>query len=145
MTSVVILACTDFHWKGRNDYVNPVTVWPNGLVQRQVSRLVFRKCSVRIPVTTVLTDIFHAFPQSLQENADAVLRLGNERFLPNPLQFIIHWPISERECLRAVRSGCCFLVSCFVYFSTLMTEAVISSETPMITWHPNSQDMWNTS
>jgi hypothetical protein len=30
------------------------------------------------------------FPQSLQTNAGIVTRLGHDRFLPNPFQFIIH-------------------------------------------------------
>jgi hypothetical protein len=37
-------------------------------------------------------DIFQRFPQSPQINVGIALRLGQERFPPNPLVFTIGWP-----------------------------------------------------
>jgi hypothetical protein len=35
-------------------------------------------------------EVYHEFPQSLQANSGIILRLGHDRFLPNPFTFIIH-------------------------------------------------------
>jgi hypothetical protein len=37
-----------------------------------------------------MTKVVLGFPQSLHGNADRVLQLGHESFLPNPLQFTGH-------------------------------------------------------
>jgi hypothetical protein len=38
---------------------------------------------------TNLAEVFHGFPQSLQENCGIISLLGHDQFLPNPLRFII--------------------------------------------------------
>jgi hypothetical protein len=38
---------------------------------------------------TILTGFFRSFPQPLQANAGIALKLGHDRFLPNPFQFTL--------------------------------------------------------
>jgi hypothetical protein len=67
--------------KGETDWVRDNTL-----------DLLFGRCSVRISSMTpaILTDDFRDFPQTLQENVGILPQLGQNRFLPNPLKFIIH-------------------------------------------------------
>jgi hypothetical protein len=57
---------------------------------RQYSRLLIGKYSVRISagIPVILTEALRGFPQSLQVKVGIVLRLGHDRYLPNPFQFI---------------------------------------------------------
>jgi hypothetical protein len=49
-------------------------------------------CFVRISVGTpaIFNEVFHNVPWTLQANTVIVLQLGHDRFLLNPLKFIIH-------------------------------------------------------
>jgi hypothetical protein len=64
------------------------------------SRLVFRRCSVRISAKTpaILTEVSRGFPQSFRTNCGIVPRLGHghDVFLPNTFQFVIHHPVIRR-------------------------------------------------
>jgi hypothetical protein len=40
--------------------------------------------------SAILTGVSHGFPQSVQENAGIISKLGNDRFLPYPFEFIMH-------------------------------------------------------
>jgi hypothetical protein len=43
----------------------------------------------------ILIEVFHAFPQSVQENSE-ISRLGHDRYLPNPLRFVI-WILNYKK------------------------------------------------
>lgn len=62
------------------------------LAQKYHSRLVFRRCAIRISVGTraILNEVLREFPQSLQENARIAHQLHHDCFIPDPFQFIIH-------------------------------------------------------
>jgi hypothetical protein len=59
--------------------------------------LVFERCLIRIPARTpaILTEIFCCFPQCIQENSVAIPYIRPNRFLPYPLQFIIHCHVMD--------------------------------------------------
>jgi hypothetical protein len=66
----------------------------------------FGRYSVGISTITppILTEFYHGFPQSLQENAGIVARSIHYRFLPNHFQFIIQF----MACNKIVKAKCTF-------------------------------------
>jgi hypothetical protein len=84
-------------------YVRLVPAPPNGMTWRLRSRLIFWGYSVQISTGTpaILIEGFPDFPQPLRENSVTVPRLGHDRFIPNPSQFVSHPIIRRYEILTA--------------------------------------------
>jgi hypothetical protein len=59
-----------------------------GLAQQYNSRFIFSNLDT-IPGTSE-PEVYHGFPQSLQENVEGILPLAHNRFLSYPFQFIVN-------------------------------------------------------
>jgi hypothetical protein len=52
--------------------------------------------------TVISTELFRGFPQSPSKMMGQYLKLGHDRFLPHPFQFIIHISPPSSESLKSV-------------------------------------------